>query len=274
MQTTLRRSIQTHARWALTAVALACGSASALALPVFTFNPAGASTALAGGATTADNIIVSDFSHVTVNPITGAFTESGFLSVQSFQLVGAVAASPGLNSTYGLYLSFSGTGQQTPGDLLTSFTNGTFTSLDYTLWGYNGPTASFGFDASNNPTTSAVGSVALATGSLIQGSVNTAPAFGSSGPSFVPSANATVTFETVDSESGFFVDPSPFYDLSFAAFTNTVSQVEVISPNEFRIRQGGGAFNFGVSPIPEPETYALMLAGLGMVGFMARRRKA
>lgn len=29
----------------------------------------------------------------------------------------------------------------------------------------------------------------------------------------------------------------------------------------------------GVTPIPEPETYALMLAGLGAVGLMARRRQ-
>jgi hypothetical protein len=33
---------------------------------------------------------------------------------------------------------------------------------------------------------------------------------------------------------------------------------------------GGGH----VSPIPEPSTCALMLAGLGVVGFMARRRRS
>ena len=27
------------------------------------------------------------------------------------------------------------------------------------------------------------------------------------------------------------------------------------------------------SPIPEPETYAMLLAGLGLLGFIARRRK-
>jgi hypothetical protein len=32
-------------------------------------------------------------------------------------------------------------------------------------------------------------------------------------------------------------------------------------------------FSVDVTPVPEPETYALMLAGLGLVGFLAKRRK-
>ena len=31
--------------------------------------------------------------------------------------------------------------------------------------------------------------------------------------------------------------------------------------------------NIALAPVPEPETYAMMLAGLGMLGFAARRRK-
>lgn len=40
----------------------------------------------------------------------------------------------------------------------------------------------------------------------------------------------------------------------------------------------GGAYAGTISafavPVPEPETYAMMLAGLGMIGFMVRRRKS
>jgi len=36
----------------------------------------------------------------------------------------------------------------------------------------------------------------------------------------------------------------------------------------------GGKFTLTVTPVPEPETYALMLAGLGLVGTIVRRRRA
>jgi len=40
-------------------------------------------------------------------------------------------------------------------------------------------------------------------------------------------------------------------------------------PETFFIGSAGGT----VTPVPEPETYALMLAGLGAIGFVARRRR-
>jgi hypothetical protein len=33
-------------------------------------------------------------------------------------------------------------------------------------------------------------------------------------------------------------------------------------------------FQFGVTPVPEPETYAMLLAGLGLIGAAVKRRKA
>ena len=36
---------------------------------------------------------------------------------------------------------------------------------------------------------------------------------------------------------------------------------------------GKGYVGVFAIPVPEPETYAMMLAGLGLMGFVARRRK-
>ena len=35
----------------------------------------------------------------------------------------------------------------------------------------------------------------------------------------------------------------------------------------------GGAMMMMAAPVPEPETYGMMLAGLGVLGYLARRRK-
>lgn len=40
----------------------------------------------------------------------------------------------------------------------------------------------------------------------------------------------------------------------------------------FEVGQADGHFQF-ISVVPEPETYAMLLAGLGLIGFMANRRK-
>jgi len=273
MNTSSPRGAKGLALQSVAAAALGLGCLGAWALPTFTLNPSAASPVLTGGTVTADNIIVSDYSHVVSDLGAQTFSETGLLSVQGFQLAGAAVSSPGLNTSYGLYIGFNATGvQKIAGNPLTSFTAGSFTSLSYTLYGYNGPSATFSFDAAHNPTTTASGVVALATGSLIQGSVSTSPS-PSGTPSFVPSANATVTFNPLPAQAAFFQAPAGFYDLGFAAFTNTVSQVEVLSANEFLVRQGGGAFNFAATPVPEPETYALLMAGLAAVGFVVNRRK-
>ena len=69
-----------------------------------------------------------------------------------------------------------------------------------------------------------------------------------------------------------------FMRVDSAAIGTAVSGLNEYSDNAFAVNawlDGGNTLHIAaaVAPVPEPETYALMLAGLGLVGFMARRRK-
>mgnify|MGYP000976797337 CR=1 FL=1 len=56
-------------------------------------------------------------------------------------------------------------------------------------------------------------------------------------------------------------------------YTGTTSLVFPTTTDNSVARYSAGSFKFQAAPVPEPETYALMLAGLGALGFMGRRRK-
>jgi len=57
---------------------------------------------------------------------------------------------------------------------------------------------------------------------------------------------------------------------AFLEFSQAIGPIEGLTPGKVLIDD----LYLGVAAIPEPGTYAMLLAGLGFVGFMARRRRA
>jgi hypothetical protein len=62
-------------------------------------------------------------------------------------------------------------------------------------------------------------------------------------------------------------------NLSFASTLGAGNYSLLISGLSMRANTAY-TFNVDVTPVPEPETYALLLAGLGVLAFVAKRRKS
>jgi hypothetical protein len=79
---------------------------------------------------------------------------------------------------------------------------------------------------------------------------------------------ASVSFGASDSSS-----PYSSFDNAAGLNNATISQLSVAGMNGAFTAADGVEIG-SPAAVPEAETYAMMLAGLGLVGFMARRRKA
>jgi hypothetical protein len=76
-------------------------------------------------------------------------------------------------------------------------------------------------------------------------------------------SQARLTADESVSWTATFAQPVTFVDDQFALHVQSIGE-----------ENGGSAWYTNTSPVPEPESYAMMLAGLGLMGFIVRRRKS
>ena len=69
--------------------------------------------------------------------------------------------------------------------------------------------------------------------------------------------------------------PVPSDDLGIFSYSTTFSSLVAGTKYWINLKGTGSeaAYSVTLAPVPEPETYALLLAGLGLVGTIARRRR-
>ncbi len=237
-----------------------------------TWNPSGAGISIVGPFTF-DNVVINTYGNIDITGGGTAFSEQGFASMVLFSNNNLPTAFPTSGfpggTPYTLYFDFTATGTQTAGIPST----GSFTSLNFTLLGAPGVTT---FAANGSGIFSATGAptVTLATGSLIGGTTSL-----TSGPGgLLPASQILTSFIPNPAFAAFFVNPNALTALDLtAAFTNTGSVITVIDlgggNTRFSLNGGGGNATFSVSNVPEPDTYGMLLAGLGLFGFIARRRQ-
>ncbi len=174
----------------------------------------------------------------------------------------------GANGSPPSSLTFTGASVSSPFN--TAFKLGTLTYYNGAVFSGTGA-ESISFNSQINFTQPALGLVSSSFSMLLNNTTNTGDA----------NADADfVSFASVFSSTNFSIG-GVNYQVKITGFQNVVGDGFLTSnASEFRVRENlsASADLYGmvtaVTAVPEPETYAMMLAGLGLMGAVARRRKA
>lgn len=250
------------------AVTFAAGSASAA--PLFTVDE-GSIPGAVSNLVTADRLSFAYQGQIVQTVVGGSlagagdtFVETGFLNKGSFlNTTSTVPSQLNALNGYGLYATFTITGEADPlGN--TGGISATFTSLTMTLYADPLQDTALTLGGANTGTGE---DIALINYTLSAGNAHI---FGGlANGDFDTLLNATLT----PAGQSYFVGPTPFYDIeNFGGNTQTFSIISGNTTSGFTANVAGGGLELFVSAVPEPSTYAMLLAGLGMMGFVARRR--
>ncbi|GEM_PF-1555828 len=99
-----------------------------------------------------------------------------------------------------------------------------------------------------------------------------------------PGSFATQLYDVTTATIVYTASGMPFSIGPFTGSFNLIAPLPIASGDSFELRVSGliagedggfyrGTFSISPAPVPEAETYAMLLAGLGLMGFVVRRRK-